>query len=71
MDAKVMETIAYYIALSTIVCVPPGILLWFLIHPFARLWRRLGPAATYLIATPVLVLASMASANPCLEPVSA
>jgi protein-S-isoprenylcysteine O-methyltransferase Ste14 len=28
---------------------PPGIALWFAIHPFARFWRRLGPGWTYAI----------------------
>ncbi len=28
---------------------PPGIVLWYAIHPFARFWRRLGPGWTYAI----------------------
>ena len=55
MDSKVLETTVYYIALVTVVCVPPGIFLWFLIHPFASFWRRLGAAATYLALIPILV----------------
>jgi protein-S-isoprenylcysteine O-methyltransferase Ste14 len=55
MDSKVLETAAYYIALFAVVSVPPGIFLWFLIHPFASFWRRLGAAATYLAVIPVLV----------------
>jgi len=54
MDSKVLETAAYYIALFTVVCVPPGIFLWFLIHPFAFFWRRLGAVATYLAVIPIL-----------------
>lgn len=30
-------------------------LFWFVIHPWARWWRRLGPAQTYLIVVPVVV----------------
>jgi protein-S-isoprenylcysteine O-methyltransferase Ste14 len=55
MNSKVLEATAYYIALFTVVCVPPGIFLWFLIHPFASFWRRLGAVATYLVVIPVLV----------------
>ena len=55
MDSKVIETTLYYIALFTVVCVPPGIFLWFLIHPFAFFWRRLGAIATYLAIIPILV----------------
>jgi hypothetical protein len=28
---------------------PPGLLFWLVIHPWARAWRRLGPIRTYLI----------------------
>jgi protein-S-isoprenylcysteine O-methyltransferase Ste14 len=38
-----------------VVSFPPGISLWFLIHPFARWWRRLGPGLTYLMVTPLLI----------------
>ena len=55
MNSKVLETTVYYIALLTVVCVPPAIFLWFLIHPFASFWRRLGAAATYLAVIPILV----------------
>jgi hypothetical protein len=34
----------------------PGLLFWFLIHPFARSWRRLGPGRTYLIVFSMLAL---------------
>ena len=34
---------------------PPGLLFWFVIHPWARGWRRLGPIRTYLIVLPVVV----------------
>ena len=30
-----------------IVTVPPAILVWFAIHPFARAWRRFGARGTY------------------------
>jgi protein-S-isoprenylcysteine O-methyltransferase Ste14 len=55
MNSKVLETTVYYIALLTVVCVPPAIFLWFLIHPFAFFWRRLGALATYLTVIPMLV----------------
>jgi protein-S-isoprenylcysteine O-methyltransferase Ste14 len=55
MNSKVIETTVYYIALITVVCVPPAIFLWFLIHPLAFFWRRLGAVATYLAVIPMLV----------------
>jgi protein-S-isoprenylcysteine O-methyltransferase Ste14 len=38
---------AYWLALATVVAAPPFVLVWLIIHPFARHWRRLGPLATY------------------------
>ena len=56
-----MNSVRYYAALIVLVCTPPGFLLWFLIHPFARFWRRLGAGWTYAILT-VPTLAVMAGA---------
>ncbi len=70
MDGEILEKSAYYIALFTIVGVPPGILLWFLIHPFVNWWRKVGPVITYLAVTPVLVLIGTAiylNRNPMLN----
>lgn len=44
-----METAAYYIALTMVVVSPPMIGMWFIIHPFAKYWRRKGPAITYIV----------------------
>jgi protein-S-isoprenylcysteine O-methyltransferase Ste14 len=44
-----MEAAQYWIALATIVTVPPVGLAWFLIHPFARFWRKVGLAITYTV----------------------
>lgn len=48
-----METAAYYIALVTLVTVPPMLFYWFLIHPFIRLWRKLPLWLTYSIVIPI------------------
>jgi protein-S-isoprenylcysteine O-methyltransferase Ste14 len=56
---QLMETAAYYIALLIVVLFPPGILFWFIIHPFARRWRKLGPVSTYSVV--VLFLVSLGS----------
>jgi protein-S-isoprenylcysteine O-methyltransferase Ste14 len=53
-----METIAYYVALITIMTIPAAGLVWFLIHPLARWWRRVGPVGTYL-AIGVAVVGAM------------
>jgi len=46
-----MDTVAYYIALVTVVATPAALFWWFLIHPFARYWRKIGAPVTYLIGT--------------------
>lgn len=44
-----IDVTRYWIAVLTIVTVPPAILYWLLIHPFAGHWRRLGRAATFTV----------------------
>jgi protein-S-isoprenylcysteine O-methyltransferase Ste14 len=47
-----LDSIRYFVALLVLVALPPGILLWFFIHPFARFWRKLGPVWTYVVLSP-------------------
>ena len=34
-------------ALSTVVMVPPFMLMWYVVHPITWFWRRIGPVRTY------------------------
>ena len=45
----IVNTARYVIAVIVLVSLPPGMLLWFVIHPFVGFWRRFGPLWTYLI----------------------
>ena len=51
-----MDQIRRVLAVVAIVVYGPGLLFWFLVHPLARFWRKLGPAITYLIVFTVLAL---------------
>jgi len=51
-----VESVAYYIALLMIVSMPPAILYWFLIHPFAAKWRKVGPLVAYPVVGFIAVL---------------
>jgi protein-S-isoprenylcysteine O-methyltransferase Ste14 len=44
-----MNSLRYWVALSYTLLVPPGILVWLLVHPFVHLWRRIGPAWTVVL----------------------
>lgn len=50
-----IDRIRYFLAVLTVITLPPGALFWLVIHPWARWWRRLGPIRTYLIVLPVVV----------------
>ncbi len=39
-----LEAARYWMAVLFVITVPPAISWWFLVHPLARFWRRLGPA---------------------------
>lgn len=45
----------YVLGVLTVIVLPPGLLFWLVIHPWARWWRRLGPRGTYGLVLPVMV----------------
>jgi protein-S-isoprenylcysteine O-methyltransferase Ste14 len=50
-----MDSVRYIFGVICVIILPSGMLFWFLIHPWARRWRRLGPARTYLIVLLVVI----------------
>lgn len=50
-----IDRIRYVLAVLHIIILPPGVLFWLIIHPWAGWWRRLGPVWTYLMVVPVSV----------------
>jgi protein-S-isoprenylcysteine O-methyltransferase Ste14 len=51
----VIDRVRYALGVLSVITLPPGLLFWFVIHPWARWWRRLGPIRTYLIVLPPVV----------------
>ena len=52
----VIDRLRYFLGVYCAILVPLGVLFWSVIHPWARWWRQLGPARTYLIVIPPLVV---------------
>ncbi len=50
-----MNTARYVVGVLLLMSLPPGILLWYAIHPFVRVWRRIGAGWTYAILSPFVV----------------
>lgn len=48
-----LDSIRYWLAALTVATMPAAILYWYLIHPFAVAWRKLGRLPTYLIVSTV------------------
>ncbi len=46
---ETLHTIGYYLAAALTVTLPAAMLYWYLIHPFAAFWRRLGKGAAFTI----------------------
>lgn len=44
-----LQTIGYYLAALLVVTMPAAMLYWYLVHPFAAFWRRLGKVPTFFI----------------------
>ena len=51
-----MDTARYVVAVLLMMSLPPGVFLWYFIHPFASFWRRFGPVWTYTILSVPVVL---------------
>jgi protein-S-isoprenylcysteine O-methyltransferase Ste14 len=49
-----VDRVRHALAVVSVITLPLGVLYWLVIHPWARWWRKLGPARTYLIVLPVL-----------------
>ena len=41
-----MDKARYVVGVLVVTCLPPGLVWWFLIHPFVDFWRRRGPRVT-------------------------
>ena len=49
-----MDRVRYVLGVFAVVVYAPGLVFWFVIHPWARWWRTIGPTRTYLIVGPLL-----------------
>ena len=49
-----IDRVRYFFGILSLTVLPPGLLFWFVIHPWARWWRRWGPLQTYFVVVPVL-----------------
>jgi protein-S-isoprenylcysteine O-methyltransferase Ste14 len=54
-----MDKARWFIAVMMVVWVPPAITAWYLIHPFARFWRRLGTVASFFVIYSLLISAAV------------
>lgn len=54
-----MDKARYFIAVLMVVMLPPAIASWYIIHPFAGFWRRLGTVATFSIVYALLISACL------------
>lgn len=53
-----MDEVRYYAGLLLLIAMPPGMIIWLFIHPFAQFWRKIGPVFTYaLLSVPMMLLA--------------
>lgn len=44
-----LASAGYYLAALIAVTLPPALLFWLIVHPFAEQWRRLGKVPTYFV----------------------
>lgn len=51
-----LDYLRYVVAVSILLCAPPALLIWLLIHPFVSIWRRLGMVVSYLLFAGLMIL---------------
>lgn len=56
-----MDRIRYWLALVTLMTLPPAIAYWLILHPFVDWWRRAGKPATYAVLFAVFVVSGYAT----------
>ena len=44
-----MNTFRYVVGVVLMISMPPGLIFWFVVHPFVSRWRRLGVRWTYIV----------------------
>ena len=44
-----LDSTRYWLTVALLSTLPAAVLFWYLIHPFARVWRRLGRTTTYVV----------------------
>ena len=49
-----IDRVRYFFGIGSLIVLPPSLLYWFVIHPWARWWRRWGPLRTYFVVVPVM-----------------
>jgi protein-S-isoprenylcysteine O-methyltransferase Ste14 len=48
-----IDRVRYFLGIGSLIVLPPALLFWFVIHPWAHWWRRWGPLRTYFAVVPV------------------
>lgn len=52
-----MDAVRHWLAVILVVSYPPGVAYWYVVHPFAHWWRRLGARASLWVLLPLLGIA--------------
>jgi len=55
------DTVRYVLAVVFLVSVPGAVFFWFVIHPFAAFWRRVGAGPAYIAGFGVMIGAGVAA----------
>jgi protein-S-isoprenylcysteine O-methyltransferase Ste14 len=58
-----LHQVRYWLAVLLYATLPPAVLYWYLIHPFAAFWRRLGIRWTFTVVGIVFLAVTLALAS--------
>ena len=54
-----MDTARYVFGVLVVTFLPPGILWWFIVHPFVGFWRRVGPGPTLTLVAGAMIVGAL------------
>ena len=59
MTAPLVDDIRYWLGVVYLASVPGAVLFWYVIHPFAAFWRRIGAVPAYAAGFSVMIAAGV------------
>jgi len=55
-----MDQVRYILGVLLVIALPPGLAMWFVVHPFVGFWRRVGVVPTLVLMYALMIVGTVA-----------